>query len=86
LVFLGTPFRGTHDLLHSEILNQAEMVFGQVQVMRENHRASDAENDWLKDLREDFFAQIRQGSMPAIACFFEEQQTDLGLFLKNQVR
>lgn len=54
--------------------------------MRENHRASDAENDWLKDLKEDFFAQIRQGSMPAIACFFEEQQTDLGLFLKNQVR
>ena len=86
LVFLGTPFRGTHNMLHTEILHHAEMLFQDSQVMHENHRASKADNDWLRDLVNDFFLLLRQGSMPKIACFYEEKPTDLGVFLKNKVR
>jgi hypothetical protein len=86
MVFHGTPFKGTHDMLHTEILRHAEELLGDSQVMHENHRASKADNDWLRDLVGDFCIQLRQEDvMPKIACFYEEKPTDLGLFLKNIV-
>jgi hypothetical protein len=72
-------------MLHTEILHYAEMLFQDSQIMYENHRASKADNDWLRDLLNDFFLLLRQGKMPKIACFYEEKTTDLGLFLKNKV-
>jgi hypothetical protein len=86
LLFLGTPFKGTHNMLHTEILDHAETRFGSSNVMHENHRASKADNDWLRDLVNDFCLQMRQeAAMPKIACFYEEKPTDLGLFLKDKV-
>jgi hypothetical protein len=72
-------------MLHTEILHNVEMLLQDTQVMYENHRASKADNDWLRDLLDDFFRLLRQGPMPKIACFYEEKPTDLGMFLSNIV-
>jgi hypothetical protein len=61
------------------------MLFETSEVMYENHRASRSDNDWLRDLLDDFFRLLRQNEMLKIACFYEEKQTDLGLFLKGKV-
>jgi hypothetical protein len=73
-------------MLHTEILHSVEMLFKPSEVMYENHRASRSDNDWLRDLLDDFFRLLRQGKMPKIACFYEEKQTDLGIFLRGKVR
>ena len=72
-------------MLHTEILHHVELLFQDSQVMYENHRTSQADNDWLRDLLDDFFLLLRQIRMPKIACFYEEKPTDLGLLLKNKV-
>lgn len=72
-------------MLHTEILHNVEILFQDSQVMYENHRASNADNDWLRDLLDDFFRLLRQSQVPKIACFYEEKPTDLGIFLKGKV-
>jgi hypothetical protein len=83
LIFLGTPLRGTHERLHMEFLHEVEQAVSPV--MHENHRASNPENDWLRDLVDDFVNTIQQGVRFRIACFYEQQPTDLGLLLKGRV-
>lgn len=83
LVFLGTPLRGTHSKLHIEFLHEAEEAVGLV--MHENHRASNPESDWLRDLFDDFVSTLQRGARFHIACFYEQQPTDLGLLLKGRV-
>jgi len=54
-------------------------------VIHENHRASSSDNDWLRDLFEDFVNTLQHGARYRIACFYEQQPTDLGLLLKGRV-
>lgn len=83
LVLLGTPLRGTNPKLHMEFLHETEEAIGLV--MHENHRASNSENDWLRDLFDDFVHTLQHGARFRIACFYEQQPTDLGLLLKGRV-
>ena len=85
MVFLGTPFHGVHDMLHVDILHQAESSIGRSGLMHENHRASKAGNDWLTELFIEFTQMLRKGSTFKIACFYEQKATDVGLLLKNVV-
>jgi hypothetical protein len=85
VVFLGTPFHGVHDMLHVDILHEAESSIGESGVMHENHRASKAENDWLTELFIEFTRMLRKGPAFKIACFYEQKATDLGLLLKKIV-
>ena len=66
-----------------EFLHEAEEAVGLV--MHENHRASNPENDWLRDLFDDFVTTLQHGARFRIACFYEQQPTDLGLLLKGRV-
>jgi hypothetical protein len=66
-----------------DFLHEVEEVVSPV--MYENHRASNPENDWLRDLFDDFVNTLQQGARVRIACFYEQQPTDLGLLLKGRV-
>jgi hypothetical protein len=66
-----------------EFLHEAEEAVGLV--MHENHRASNPDNDWLRDLFDEFVSTLQHGATFRIACFYEQQPTDLGLLLKGRV-
>jgi len=53
--------------------------------MHENHRASNPDNDWLRDLFDEFIDAVQHEERFRIACFYEQQPTDLGLLLKGRV-
>jgi hypothetical protein len=85
VVFLGTPFHGVHDMLHVDILHEAESSIGESGVMHESHRASKAENDWLTELFIEFTQMLWKGPAFKIACFYEQKATDVGLLLRGVV-
>ena len=58
---------------------------GEGYVVHENHRASNPDNDWLRDVLPNFFSLIRQEPVPSIKCFFETKDTDYGKILEAKV-
>jgi hypothetical protein len=79
LVFLGTPFRGTHDVLsQGQILQVAEECFTDRPIHRENLKILRAGDESLSDLVDDYLHFARQSAMPLVACFFEQRASNAG--------
>ena len=81
LVFLGTPFRGTHDSLsQGEILRIAQERFTGV-VYGENLEILRTGGESLTDLVDMYLRIARQGAMPRVACFYEQRASEVGRIL-----
>jgi hypothetical protein len=79
LVFLGTPFRGTHDALsQGQILQVAEEYFTDRPVHGENLKILRAGDESLSDLVDDYLRCARESAMPIVACFFEQRASNVG--------
>jgi hypothetical protein len=82
LVFLGTPFRGTHDSLsQGEILTGAYELFGGTPIHGENLGILRAGGEPLTDLVDQYLRIVRQGPMPRVACFYEQRASEVGRIL-----
>ena len=82
LVFLGTPFRGTHgSLSQGEILKRARGLFTGSPVYGENLGILQAGGESLTDLVDTYFRRARQSPMPRVACFYEQRATEVGRIL-----
>jgi hypothetical protein len=82
LVFLGTPFRETHDSLsQGEILRRAYELFAENPVHGENLNVLQAGGESLIDLVDNYLRIARQGTMPKIACFYEQKASFVGKIL-----
>lgn len=82
LVFLGTPFRGTHDSLsQGEILWRAYALFRGSPVHGQNLEILRAGGESLTDLVDMYLRIARQGAMPRVACFYEQRASDVGRIL-----
>lgn len=82
LVFLGTPFRGTHDSLsQGEILMGAYALFKGSPVHRENLEILRKGGESLVDLVDTYLRIARQGPMPRVACFYEQKASAVGRIL-----
>jgi hypothetical protein len=89
------PYRGTGPTRYATSRNTCQIAYGIPTrgrrgtvvnpVVHENHRSSISENDWLRDLFDDFVNTIQHGARFRIACFYEQLPTDLGLLLKGRV-
>jgi hypothetical protein len=84
LIFLGTPFRGTHDTLsQGEILKRAYKLFTENPVHGENLGILRAGAESLTDLVDFYLRMARQSPMPRIACFYEQKASDVGRILEK---
>ncbi|KAK0741192.1 hypothetical protein B0T18DRAFT_419659 [Schizothecium vesticola] len=82
LVFLGTPFRGTHgSLSQGEILIRAQELFTGSPVYGENLGILQAGGEPLTDLVDTYFRIARQSPMPRVACFYEQRASEVGRIL-----
>lgn len=82
LVFLGTPFRGTHDSLsQGEILKHAYTLFTETPVHGENLGMLRAGAESLTDLVDIYLRIVRQSEMPRVVCFYEQRASDVGRIL-----
>ena len=78
LVFLGTPFRGTHDSLsQGEILKRAQELFTASAVYGENLEILRARGESLIDLVDLYHRIARQSTVPRVACFYEQKESDV---------
>lgn len=79
LVFLGTPFRGTHDSLsQGEILSRAYALFTGSPIYGENLGILRAGGESLTDLVDMYLRIARQSVMPRVACFYEQKASEVG--------
>ncbi|KAK4118455.1 hypothetical protein N657DRAFT_651298 [Parathielavia appendiculata] len=79
LVFLGTPFRGTHDSLsQGEILRRAQELFTGSPVYGENLEILRAGGESLTDVVDMYLRIARQSAMPRVACFYEQGASKVG--------
>lgn len=87
LVFFGTPFRGTHDLLsQGEILRRASQHFAaENPVYGENLGILRAGGEPLIDLVDTYLRVVRKGPMPRVACFYEQKASEVGRILGRDV-
>ena len=86
LVFLGTPFRGTHDSLsQGEILTSAYEHFTESPVYGENLSILRAGGESLTDLVDNYLRIARQSKMPKIACFYEQKASPVGKILGKNI-
>jgi hypothetical protein len=86
LVFFGTPFRGTNKTTITKIVELAEQEFGQDQVLGQVFRASEADDEALTSLVEQYLRTARQTVRPKVACFFEQKPTNVARIVNNKVR
>ncbi|RYO95235.1 hypothetical protein DL764_007720 [Monosporascus ibericus] len=86
LVFLGTPFRGTHDSLsQGEILIRAQELFTETPVYGENLGILRTGTESLTDLVDTYFRIARQSAMPRVACFYEQGASEVGGILRKDL-
>ncbi|SPO02000.1 uncharacterized protein DNG_04673 [Cephalotrichum gorgonifer] len=86
LVFLGTPFRGTHaSLAQGEILRRAQELFTESPVYGENLEVLRPGGESLTDLLDTYLRIARQSAMPRVACFYEQMASDVGRILGEGV-
>ncbi|RYP19456.1 hypothetical protein DL767_009644 [Monosporascus sp. MG133] len=86
LVFLGTPFRGTHDSLsQGEILMRAQELFTETPVYGENLGILRTGTESLTDLVDTYFRIARQSAMPRVACFYEQGASEVGGILRKDL-
>ncbi|KZF21644.1 hypothetical protein L228DRAFT_156852 [Xylona heveae TC161] len=79
LIFLGTPFRGTHDSMsQGEILQVAAKCFTDGTVHETNLKILRAGDETLVDLVDSYLRAARQKVMPKVACFFEQRVSPVG--------
>jgi len=82
LVFLGTPFRGTHDSLsQGEVLRHALEHFTEDPIYGENLGVLRAGGELLTGLVERYLRIARQNEMPRVACFYEQMPSKVGCIL-----
>ncbi|KAL8284817.1 hypothetical protein RB597_002069 [Gaeumannomyces tritici] len=84
LVFLGTPFRGTHDSLsQGEVLLRAWQLFAAERpVYSENLGILRAGGEPLIDLVDTYLRVARKSPMmPRVACFYEQKASEIGRIL-----
>ncbi|KAL1979484.1 hypothetical protein VTN96DRAFT_5710 [Rasamsonia emersonii] len=88
LVFLGVPFRGTHDSLpQGEIIRRVYELFTESQVHGDNLSILKAGGESLIDLVDLYLRIARQTAMPRVACFYEQKATPVGaIFGKSVVK
>ncbi|KXX82867.1 Vegetative incompatibility protein HET-E-1 [Madurella mycetomatis] len=83
-IFLGTPFRGTHDSLsQGEILRRAQELFTESPVYGENLEILRSGGESLTDLVDMYFRIARQSTMPRVVCFYEQGASEVGDENKN---
>ncbi|KAL8340712.1 hypothetical protein RB601_006689 [Gaeumannomyces tritici] len=88
LVFLGTPFRGTHDSLsQGEVLLRAWQLFAAERpVYSENLGILRAGGEPLIDLVDTYLRVARKSPMmPRVACFYEQKASDIARILGKDV-
>ncbi|KAL8337949.1 hypothetical protein RB598_006709 [Gaeumannomyces tritici] len=88
LVFLGTPFRGTHDSLsQGEVLLRAWQLFAAERpVYSENLGILRAGGEPLIDLVDTYLRVARKSPMmPRVACFYEQKASEIGRILGKDV-
>ncbi|KAI9748769.1 MAG: hypothetical protein M4579_007127 [Chaenotheca gracillima] len=84
LIFFGTPFRGTNNVLsQGQILQAAEKLFNDRPVHDENLQILRAGDETLCDLVDSYLRVARQTARPRVACFYEQRVTDVGRLLAN---
>ena len=81
MVFLGTPFRGTHEWFHDKLPKLAVHRHGNVK--EDILHILDGNNPTLIELV-DYFNKMRSyAGIPKVACFFEEKPSKVGRILEN---
>lgn len=86
LIFLGTPFRGTHDSLsQGEILRRAQELFTESPVYGENLEILRPGGESLTDLVDMYFRIARQSTMPRVVCFYEQAAGEVGKILRKDL-
>ncbi|KAL8400678.1 hypothetical protein RB594_000904 [Gaeumannomyces avenae] len=88
LVFLGTPFRGTHDSLsQGEVLLRAWQLFAaESPVYSENLGILRAGGEPLIDLVDTYLRVARKSqTTPRVACFYEQKASEIGRILGKDV-
>lgn len=82
LVFLGTPFRGTHDSLsQGEVLKRAQELFTGSPVYGENLEILRAGGASLIDVVDMYSRIARQSTVPRVACFYEQKASNVDRIL-----
>jgi len=85
MVFLGTPFRGTAELQHAELLGYIQKAFEPHHVMANNNSASKAGNPWLEGIHQSFCQALAGRPTLKVACFWETKHTDLSASVRKVV-
>ena len=81
LVFLGTPFRGTHrSLSHGELLLLAE--HGEIRSNKGNLIELQAGAGSLIDLVDGYLASAKNHNGRLVVCVYEEKETNVAALLK----
>ncbi|KAK4160059.1 ankyrin repeat domain-containing protein 17 [Cladorrhinum sp. PSN259] len=84
LVFLGTPFRGTHDSLpQGEVLKRAQELFTDSPVYEENLEILRAGGESLVDVVDMYSRIARQSAVPRVACFYEQKESDVSRIVEK---
>lgn len=85
LIFLGTPFRGTAELQHEQLLRDIQKLFPHEQIMLRNNSASKEGNLWLEGIHKSFCQALAGRPNLKVACFWETVPTDLLLSVRKMV-
>jgi hypothetical protein len=76
VLFLGTPFRGTGEIIAQGLLHIAAVADCHVQAaVLEHLKQEDAS---LKFVVQEFTRLCREDNSPKIVCFYEQKETNVG--------
>lgn len=84
LIFFGTPFRGNGTLPQEALIHLAEEVHGEI--FERQLDTSSHDSAYLHGLTDQFHAYLAKGVKPRVACFYEQQPTNLTVVVDKKVR